>query len=256
MSNNKKTILIIEDEKILLDVLSKKIKDENFNVITAKDGEDGLAKIKKNKPDLILLDMLLPKVDGYEVLKSMKKDGINTPVVIVSNSGQPVDIDRAIKLGACDYLIKTEFEPKEVIDKIRSCLIIKQDNGLVKHDSKVILVIEDDKFLRDLCIKQFSQMGFQVDFSGDGVEGMRKIINNKPDLVLLDIIIPGIEGFELLRKVRAHEDKLVARIPIIVLSNLGQETDIEKAKSLGANDYLIKAHFSIEDIANKVKKYL
>ena len=256
MSNNKKTILIIDDEEILLDVLSKKIRDEKFNVLTAKDGQEGLDRIKKDKPDLILLDMLLPKVDGYGVLEEMKKDNITIPVVIISNSGQPVDIDRAIKLGVCDYLIKAEFEPAEVVEKIRRCLIIKQDNGRDKHKSKIILIIEDDKFLRDLCIKKFDQMGFKVDFAIDGLEGIRKIINNKPNLVLLDLIIPGIEGFEILKKVRADKDKSIAKIPIIVLSNLGQESDMEKAMSLGANEYLIKAHFTIDDVAQRVKKYL
>ncbi|MCK4553991.1 response regulator [Candidatus Parcubacteria bacterium] len=186
----------------------------------------------------------------------MKKNNITIPVVIISNSGQPVDIDRAIKLGACDYLVKAEFEPAEVVEKIRRCLIIKRDNGSGKHKSKTILIIEDDKFLRDLCIRRFDQMGFKIDFAGDGLEGMRKIIDNKPNLVLLDIIIPGIEGFELLKKIRAHKDKTIAKIPIIVLSNLGQESDMGKAMSLGANEYFIKAHFDIDDIANKVKKYL
>lgn len=256
MSDNKKTILIIEDEEILLDVLSKKMRDEKFNVLSVKDGEEGLNKIKNDKPDLILLDMLLPKVDGYGVLEDMKKNNITIPVVIISNSGQPVDIERAIDLGACDYLVKAEFEPSEVVEKIRRCLVVKQDNGSDKNKSIKILIIEDDKFLRDLCVKKFDQMGFNVDFTGDGLEGMKKIINNKPNLVLLDIIIPGIEGFDLLKKIRAHKDKTVAKIPVIVLSNLGQESDIGKAMSLGANEYIVKAHFNIDDIANKIKKYL
>lgn len=253
---DKKRILIIEDEEILLEVLIFKVKEENFDVLSAKDGEDGWKKIKKLRPDLIVLDMMLPKMDGYEILEKMKEEKINIPVVIISNSGQPVDIDRALKLGACDYLIKAEFEPEEVIEKIHRNLIIKQDNNLNKSKSKSILVIEDDKFLRDLCVKKFSQMGFQVDFSCDGEEGLRKVIDNKPDLVLLDIIIPGIEGFEVLKRVRAHKDKDIAKVPIVVLSNLGQEADMEKAKDLGADDYLVKANFTIDDIAKKVKKYL
>lgn len=256
MSNNKKKILIIEDEKALLDVLSKKIKGEGFDVITAKDGQDGLEKIKKDKPDLIVLDMMLPKIDGFGVLEKIKKDKVNIPVVIVSNSGQPVDIDRALKLGASDYLIKTELEPADVIEKIHRCLIIKQTKESDKSKSKNILIIEDDRFLRDLCIKRFSELGYKMDFAGEGVEGLEKIIKNKPDLVLLDIIIPGIEGWEILERVRSHKDKDIAKIPVVVLSNLGQEADTEKAMQLGANEYLIKAHFTIDEIANKVKKYL
>ena len=257
MANNiGKKILIIEDEKILLDVLSKKIKEQGFSVFTAVDGEAGLRQIKKNKPDLIILDMLLPKVDGYGVLQKMKEDNINIPVVIVSNSGQPVDIDKALKLGACDYLIKAEFEPAEVVEKIHRWLIDKPSNNSVKPGAKKILVVEDDKFLRDLCVKKLSQTGYNVDFSGDGVGGLEKIIKDKPDLVLLDIILPGLEGFEVLERVRSNKNKKIAQTPIIVLSNLGQESDVKKALKLGANDYLIKAHFTIDDIIDKIKKII
>jgi len=254
--NNKKTILIIEDEAVLLDVLAKRVAEEGFKAITAKDGKEGLVMIEKSKPDLIILDMMLPEVDGYGVLESMKKDKINIPVVIVSNSGQPVDIDRAMKLGACDYLVKTEFEPADVIEKIHRCLIVEQSDEAKKSKGKKILIIEDDKFLRDLCLKKFSMLGYQVDIAGEGVEGLKKIIKDKPDLVLLDIIIPGIEGWEILKRVRAYKDKTIAKIPIVVLSNLGQEADTEKAIELGANDYLIKAHFTIDDVAKRIEKYL
>jgi len=255
MAKNK--ILIIEDEEILLDVLSKKIKDEGFEVLVARDGEDGLRQIRERKPDLVILDMLLPKVDGFSILKEVKDSSINVPIVIVSNSGQPVDIDKALKLGACDYLVKAEFEPDEVIEKINQCLIIGgHSDSQAKPGAKKILVVEDDKFLRDLCVKKLDRMGFYVDSAIDGLDGLKKIVKDKPDLVLLDIIMPGLEGFEILEKVRANKDKKIAQIPIVILSNLGQESDVKKALELGANDYLIKAHFSIDDIADKVKKFL
>ncbi len=253
MTTNKKKILIIEDEEILLNILSKRIKDENFTVFTAKDGEKGLDRIKKDKPDLILLDMLLPKVDGFGVLEKMKKDNINIPVIIISNSGQPIDIDRAIELGACDYLIKAKFEIDEIIEKIHRCLMIGQSS---KSGAKKILIVEDDQFLLDLCVKRFNQSGYNVDFAVNGEEGLEKIIKNKPDLILLDLIIPGIDGFDVLEKVRVNKNKSIAKIPIIVLSNLGQTSDVQKALNLGASDYLIKAHFTTDDIISKVKKYL
>ena len=258
MSNNKKTVLIIEDEELLLNVLSKKIEDKNFNVITAMDGEEGLTKIKKEKPDLILLDMMLPKIDGFGVLRKLKEDKNNIPIIIISNSGQPVDIDEALKLGVRDYLIKAKFEPNEIIDKINNCLAGDQDNSSAsgKTGGKKILIVEDDEFLRSLCAKKLNQTGFRVDLAIDGNEGFEKIIKGKPDLVLLDIIMPGMEGFEILEKVRSNKNKAIAEIPIIMLSNLGQESDIKKAKELGATDYLVKAHFTIDDIADEINKYL
>lgn len=119
-----KKILIIEDEEILSSLLEKKLKEVGYDVSLAYDGEEGLEKIKEEKPDLILLDIIMPKKGGFEVLEEMQKDEEMrmVPVVIISNSGQPVEISRALDLGVKDYLIKTQFDPKEVIDKVNKQL--------------------------------------------------------------------------------------------------------------------------------------
>ncbi len=115
-----KKIIIVEDEEILRNLLHKKLLAEGYSVDVAENGEVGLQKIRENRPDLILLDIVMPKMGGFEMLEEMQKDesisGI--PVIVVSNSGQPVEIDRAQKLGARDWLVKTEFDPQEVIDKV------------------------------------------------------------------------------------------------------------------------------------------
>ncbi len=115
-----KKIIIVEDEEILSSLLEKKLTAEGYQVETAKDGEEGLSKIRANRPDLILLDIIMPKMGGFEMLEEMQKEeGLHgIPVVVVSNSGQPVEIDRAQKLGAKDWLVKTEFDTQEVIDKV------------------------------------------------------------------------------------------------------------------------------------------
>jgi two-component system alkaline phosphatase synthesis response regulator PhoP len=117
-----KKILIIEDDKILLELLEKKLKDVGFEVVLAIDGEEGLEKIRSEKPDLVLLDILMPKKNGVEVLEEMNKtEDINltkVPVIIISNSGQPVEIDKVLELGVKDYLVKAEFNPREVIEKV------------------------------------------------------------------------------------------------------------------------------------------
>ncbi len=115
-----KKIIIVEDEEILRNLLQKKLTEEGYSVEVAENGEEGLVKIRENRPDLILLDIIMPKMGGFEMLEEMQKDeGIaGIPVIVVSNSGQPVEIDRAQKLGAKDWLVKTEFDPQEVIDKV------------------------------------------------------------------------------------------------------------------------------------------
>ncbi len=119
-ANMAKKILIIEDEKVLLDLLEKRMKAEGYEVIIAFDGEDGIKKAREYSPNLILLDIVMPKKDGFEVMEELAADQElkKIPVIIVSNSGQPVEIERVKKLGAKDWLIKTEFDPKEVVDKV------------------------------------------------------------------------------------------------------------------------------------------
>lgn len=119
-----KKILIIEDDKFLRELIARKLEREGYETAEAVDGEDGFKKIKTDKPDLVLLDLILPGIDGFEVLSKMKEDIslAQTPVIILSNLGQKEDVDRGLKLGAADYLIKAHFTPGEIIEKVRSVL--------------------------------------------------------------------------------------------------------------------------------------
>jgi len=116
----KKKILIIEDEEIIMDILNRKLEKVGYNVLVAPDGLKGLEIMRKNRPDLILLDIVMPKLGGFGVMEAMNKDQKlkSIPVIIISNSGQPVELDRAKELGARDWLVKAEFDPQEVIDKV------------------------------------------------------------------------------------------------------------------------------------------
>jgi CheY-like chemotaxis protein len=115
-----KKILLIEDEELLISVLQRKLSNEGYEVLVARDGEEGLKTMEQALPDLILLDIIMPKKDGFAVLEDMSKDENlrKIPVIIISNSGQPVELDRAKRLGAKDWLVKTEFDPQEVADKV------------------------------------------------------------------------------------------------------------------------------------------
>ncbi len=117
-------ILIIEDDKFLRELIAQKLMREDFEVSEAIDGEDGIKKITEEKPSLILLDLILPGIDGFEVLSRMKEDSALSaiPVIILSNLGQKEDVERGLKLGAVDYLIKAPFTPGEIIEKIKANL--------------------------------------------------------------------------------------------------------------------------------------
>ena len=116
-----KKILLVEDEEIMINLLQRKLVKEGYKVLIARDGQEGLEKMRKEKPDLVLLDIIMPKMGGFEVMEEMEKDKeLNKiPVIVISNSGQPVELDKAQKLGAKDWLIKTEFDPQEVVEKVK-----------------------------------------------------------------------------------------------------------------------------------------
>lgn len=120
-----------------------------------------------------------------------------------------------------------------------------------RSGSKKILIVEDDRFLRELISRKLLNEGYNIAEAVDGEEGIKKIKEEKPDLVLLDLILPGADGFEVLTKTKA--DSSVSSIPVIILSNLGQKEDVERGLKLGAVDYLIKAHFTPGEIVEKIK---
>ena len=115
-------ILVIEDDKFLRELISQKLLKEGYDIAEAMDGEKGIEEIKKDAPGLILLDLILPGIDGFEVLARIKADPemSKIPVIILSNLGQKDDIEKGLKMGAADYLIKAHFTPAEIIEKIRS----------------------------------------------------------------------------------------------------------------------------------------
>lgn len=117
-----------------------------------------------------------------------------------------------------------------------------------------ILVVEDDKFLRELITQKLIREGYDVKGAVDGEDGVIKIKEEKPDIILLDLILPGIDGFEVLAKVK--DDPELKDIPVLILSNLGQRDDVERGLKLGAVDFLIKAHFTPGEIIEKIEKIM
>lgn len=257
-----KKILIVEDEDALSSVLEAKLSMEGFKVSLAGNGEEGLDKIKTERPDLILLDIVMPKMNGYEVLESMAKSGIKIPVIIISNSGQGVELEKTKKLGAVDWIIKTQLDAGEVVNKVKKYLsgqpadAAKTERNQGSGNGAKVLLVEDDSFLRDICYKKLIKEGFTVAVATDGEEAIDQVNKIEPDIVLLDIILPSIDGFEVLKVIRAHKNEKIKDVPVIMLTNLGQEEDVKKALELGASDYLIKANFTTEEIIEKINSKL
>lgn len=119
---------------------------------------------------------------------------------------------------------------------------------------KKILIIEDDPFLSEMYCKKLKRLGFESRVAVNGKEGLEIVRQDRPDLILLDIVLPQVDGYEVLKRLK--EDKELRKIPVIFLTNLGQKDEVEKGVSLGADAYIIKAHFTPTAVVNKIKEVL
>lgn len=117
-----------------------------------------------------------------------------------------------------------------------------------------VLIIEDDKFLTKIYKTKLTNEGFEIDIVMEGSKALEKALEFKPNLILLDIILPNMSGFEVLKKLK--ENKETKDIPVVILSNLGQDSDIEQGKELGAEDYWVKAKYTINEVVSNIKKEL
>lgn len=124
MPQDKIKILLVEDDSFLLGMYATKFEMENFKVIMAEDGEKAVRLALKEAPNIILLDIILPKINGFEVLRQLKANPVTAriPVILLTNLSQKDEIEQGLKMGAEDYLIKAHFMPSEVVDKIKKVL--------------------------------------------------------------------------------------------------------------------------------------
>ena len=136
----KDKILIVEDEPFLLDMYKMKFKQDGFEVISAVDGEEAIKISRSEKPNIILLDIMMPKINGFEVLENLKKNPITKliPVLIFSNFSQKEEIKKGIALGAVDYFLKTNYTPAQVLEKVKNILITKNNNYEKRQKQKNI----------------------------------------------------------------------------------------------------------------------
>ncbi len=254
-SAKKKTIVLVEDEGVILELLRAKLQSAGITVYTAQDGISGFQLIKEIKPDLVLLDMLLPGMNGLHVLEKMKVEGLlpAMPVFIISNSGQPVELERAMELGARDYLIKVNFDPSEVLDRAKAILDADssgRQGGLSAAKGKNVLIVEDDILLVGLLERKFAASGYGVERALDADQARHLLAKNSFDVILLDLVLPGTDGFSFLTELK--RDERLRHIPVVIISNLGQQEEIGKGMRLGAADYIVKANISPAEIVRKV----
>jgi len=250
----KKKILIIEDEPGLLEMYQLYFERAGFEVLSADNGRPGLEIAKSEKPDLILLDILMPDLNGWQVIKKLKGD-VQTnqiPILVFSNLGQAEEIQKGLNLGADDYIVKTDLTPKELLAKVERMLSYIK-GGRVKKKKRV-LIIEDERALADLYKMRLEKEGFETEVARNGAWGLRLARIGDFDLILMDMVMPALDGHQAIKSLK--EDPRTKKIPLIVFSNSAQENDIKKALELGAVDYFLKAKVTPAGLVEEVKRLL
>ena len=241
-------VLVIEDDPRAADLLHIYLTEAGYTVDIARDGEEGLAKVKQLSPDAVILDVLLPRVDGWAFLTQVKADPATrgVPVIIASIIDQK---GKGFALGAADYLVK----PIQKGDLLRTL-------GTFSLTSKVrtapvnILVIDDDPKAVELVATALEPEGFHVLRAYSGETGVAMAETERPDLIMLDLLMPGMNGFEVLD--RLAQSPVTRRLPII-LSTVKQLTAEEKQRLQGRITQLAqKATLSQKDVATMVKDAL
>ena len=126
----------------------------------------------------------------------------------------------------------------------------------VKQKKAKVLIIEDDFRINKVYSIKLQMENINISVATEGNEGLRKAYEEKPDLIILDLMLPGINGFEILKRIKENKDSSINSIPVLIMSNLGSESDIQKGLKLGAVGYIIKAEMSINDVVKKIKNIL
>lgn len=272
MAKKKPKILIVEDEVFLLDMYKMKFEEEGYEVITAVDGTIGLELAKTTKPDLVLLDIVMPGLSGFEVLKALRADKKykSLSILIFSNLGQKEEVDRGLTLGADGYIVKSDLTPRELVIKVekligrdgtkgkKTKIVIAEtldNNGSIENDGAVkVLLFEDEDAIIDMYRTKLEKDGFVVRVARNGAWGIKLAREDKYDIILLDMVMPAMNGFEVIKKLKVDEQ--TKKIPIIILSNSAQDSEITKARKAGANAYMLKSRVTPAMVMDKIREIL
>ncbi len=238
---NIQSVLIIDDDENSRDILKRYLEKENFNVLVANDSDSGIQIAEEHKPDVITLDIMMPGKDGWKTLQTLKNNHIteNIPVIMVSIVA---DKDTAITLGAVDALMKP-------IDKNLLIKAINRHLGDKKEQN--ILIIDDEQVNRDLISRYLDDDNLGVFTAVNGAEGIALLETVRPDLILLDLMMPIMDGFQFLEAIRQKED--FRQVPIIVITSKSLSGDELKFLNTHTSGVLQKGDLTKSDLNNQLK---
>lgn len=263
--------MIVEDDPMLIEIYEKKMKDTGFDVNIVSNGTMVKDEMMAWKPDVVILDMVLPDMDGFEILEAIKKEpeikGI--PVYVFSNLSAKEDIDRATSLGAAGFMTKSSFTPTQLAEEVKKMVSQKELSPKApalpdisaaqampaekqKINGKKVLIIEDEDIFIEMFGDRLKSEGFEVVAAKNGKWGLKEAEQGGFDCILMDMMMPAMNGFEAIQELRNNEN--TKNIPIIILSNSALDSEVKKALDLGASAHHIKTQITPGEVAEEVKE--
>ena len=235
-------ILIVDDSPGDRGLIIEAVERINcdYKIIEADNGEDAVAMVKEHNPTVVLLDTKLPGIDGFETCRRIKEiEGLNTKVVIFTGNIEVVDANKARKMGTDDYCVKTS-DWDELVQTVKDILGIEVEEtvGMSEEEVKKILVVDDDVSMQEILRERLSSNGHIVLTAGDA-DSCRDVLQKEvPDLIIMDVILPGITGLELCSRLKSEEK--FSKIPIVILTGKPEGVDDQELEVIQADAYMSK----------------
>lgn len=237
-------ILIVDDDQMNCDLLQTVFTRHGYQVISTTSGPEGLALFQKHAPRVTLLDLRMPHMDGLTILKEIRAMDPHAPVIILGGGATEVQENQARALRVTDFIRKglsldILVEAVNRVAQLPSrphAAPISQGGHEPQPIDESILVVDDDPLVRDLLVKFMSRRGYRVVGVKDGYDALRLVDETSPDVVLLDMVMPGMAGIEVLQALRAKE------YPggVIIMTGSHNEELLEEAWALGPQEVLVK----------------
>ncbi len=255
---NVEKILIIESDATFGDQVDSVLKRNGYATIIVHGGVEGMKTMNEIEPQLIVLDVTLSDMDTYDFLAKKQSMPLfaKIPVFLVSAQGVPINMRRVPAGSVAEFMMAFHSNGEDILEKANrlfghEAVSTPSVGGSASGKKFKILWVEDDKLIGTILAKKLISSGFDLFHAKSGEEALEALKQAIPDVIVLDLLLPGIGGFDVLQEI--NKDPGLSKVPVMILSNLSKPTDIERAKVLGAKRFLIKAATSLEQIVKEIR---
>ncbi len=261
-------ILFVEDDPFIADIYKKKFESSGFDVLNVATGKAVLKEALAQKFDLILLDLVIPEMSGTEVLRELRHNPEypkDLKIIIFSNLSSQEDREQCLKLGANGFISKTEFSPSEVIGEVNRFLHLfseqeknsaREMNGGDEQKTlgKRILFIEDEPVFVEMFGKRLRDEGYEVIVKRDGLSGLEAATNEQFDMIISDVVMPGMQGHEIVTRLRDTEKG--KNTPVFLLSASIEDQQLRELTDAGiANKVFMKTQITPSELTYAVNDF-